>query len=625
MRDFFRRKTSEDVSEDHLVQGDNSLVELRRLLVGPLQKQFDEMQELMRDQGLHPDEISKILPEAIMLRSARDKQMVRAIEPLTEEAIKSSIEKDPRNLVEVLVPVMLPAIKRAITTLIKEMIQSFSATLEHGLSMRGLKWRYEAFKSKKPFGEVALLHSLVYQVEQIFLIHKESGLVLQHVVSDEAVAQDPDMVSAMLTAIQDFVRDSFGTGAKDENLENLQFGDRSVWIEQSSQAVLAGIVWGTAPEDLRSLLRDTLNAIHFEQLDNLRGFNGDTEPFERTEGRLSECLKNQFKPKRQNPLFLWTILTLVAIGIGCGAFFLVRDHLRWKDYLERLHEAPGIVITEAERRSGAYHVFGLRDTLAKDPEAMLSASKIDPAKVRFNWELYHSSHPEFIIRRITSILRPPSTVSFEIRDNILYGKGSASHHWIEEAKKLAEAIPGVLGLRTDDIIDSDLKGIEVIAEKIGKTLFFFDTVSTTVKPEQAHLLSELSSDIRELDRITQIFDKTFHIEIVGHTDAKGSDQRNLEISQRRANELSDRLIAAGVREEILITTGVGANAPLREELSEADREFNRCVNFRVTVSGEDDRTDVLPDLPPEAVEADEGETESLSEERKADSATLGPL
>jgi len=613
------------VSDDPLVQGDNSLIELRRLLVGPLQKQFDEMQELMRDQGLHPDEISKILPEAIMLRSARDKQMVRAMEPLTEEAIKASIEKDPRNLVEVLVPVMLPAIKRAITTLIKEMIQSFSATLEHGLSMRGLKWRYEAFKSKKPFGEVALLHSLVYQVEQIFLIHKESGLVLQHVVSDEAVAQDPDMVSAMLTAIQDFVRDSFGTGAKDENLENLQFGDRSVWIEQSSQAVLAGIVWGTAPEDIRSLLRDTLDSIHFEQLDNLRAFDGDTEPFERTEGRLTECLKNQVRPRKQNPLFLWTLLTLITLGIGSGAFFLIRDHLRWKDYLEHLHEAPGIVITEAERRSGAYHVFGLRDTLAKDPVAMLRASKIDPARVRFNWELYHSSHPEFIIRRITSILRPPSTVTFEIRDNILYGKGSASHQWIEEAEKLAEAIPGILGLRTDDILDSELKRIELMSEKIENLLFFFDTVSTTVKPDQAHLLSELSSDIGELDRLTQIFDKTFQIEVVGHTDAKGSDQRNLEISQRRANELSDRLLAAGVREEILITTGVGANEPLREELSEADREFNRCVNFRVTVSGEDDRTDVLPDLPPEAVEADEGETESLSEERKADSATLGPL
>ncbi len=298
MRNLFTRKTSEKTSEDDWVQADDPVEELRKLLVGPLQSQFDEIRELLKDQTLNPEEVSRILPEAIMIRSSRDKQMVHAMESVTEEAIKASVRKDPRNLVDTLVPVMLPAIKRAITSLIKEMIQSFSATLEHGLSMRGLKWRFEAFKTKKPFGEVALLHSLMYQVEQVFLIHKETGLLLQNVVTEDAVAQDPDMVSAMLTAIQDFVRDSFGAGQND-TLENLQFGERSVWIEQSSQAVLAAVIWGNAPAEFPSLLRETLDAIHFEQLDILRSFDGDTAPFEATKSRLSDCLKSQFKAKEK--------------------------------------------------------------------------------------------------------------------------------------------------------------------------------------------------------------------------------------------------------------------------------------------------------------------------------------
>ena len=78
------------------------------------------------------------------------------------------------------------------------------------MSKQGLKWRFEALRTRKPFAEVILLHTLVYQVEQIFLIHKDTGLTLQHVVSKAELANDPDLVSGMLTAIKDFVQDSFG-------------------------------------------------------------------------------------------------------------------------------------------------------------------------------------------------------------------------------------------------------------------------------------------------------------------------------------------------------------------------------------------------------------------------------
>ena len=48
-----------------------------------------------------------------------------------------------------------------------------------------------------------------YQVKQDFLIHRESGLVLQHVEDGSAETRDPDLVSGMLTAIRDFVQDYF--------------------------------------------------------------------------------------------------------------------------------------------------------------------------------------------------------------------------------------------------------------------------------------------------------------------------------------------------------------------------------------------------------------------------------
>jgi len=103
------------------------------------------------------------------------------------------------------------------------MIQSFDKTLEYSLSVQGLKWRWEALRTKKPFGEIVLLHTLLYQVEQVFLIHRKSSLGIQHVVSKNVKIQDPDLVAGMLSAIRDFVQDSFKL-EKDETLGTLRMG-----------------------------------------------------------------------------------------------------------------------------------------------------------------------------------------------------------------------------------------------------------------------------------------------------------------------------------------------------------------------------------------------------------------
>jgi OOP family OmpA-OmpF porin len=72
----------------------------------------------------------------------------------------------------------LPGIQKAVAAAISEMTQSLDQTLEHELSPKSFKWRLEAKLTGKSFAEVVLLHTLLYQVEQVFLSHKESGLVL---------------------------------------------------------------------------------------------------------------------------------------------------------------------------------------------------------------------------------------------------------------------------------------------------------------------------------------------------------------------------------------------------------------------------------------------------------------
>ena len=164
------------------------------------------------------------------------------------------MRKDPKPLADAIFPIMGPAIRKSIAAALSGMVQSLNQTLSYSLSAQGLKWRWEALRTGKSFSEVVLLHTLRYRVEQVFLIHRETGLLLRHLSAGASVVQDADMVSGMLTAIQDFVKDSFTVGQGDQ-LQTMQLVDLTVWIEQGPLAILAGAIRGTAPQELREVFR----------------------------------------------------------------------------------------------------------------------------------------------------------------------------------------------------------------------------------------------------------------------------------------------------------------------------------------------------------------------------------
>ena len=65
----------------------------------------------------------------------------------------------------------------------------------------------------------------------------------------------------------------------------------------------------------------------------------------------------------------------------------------------------------------------------------------------------------------------------------------------------------------------------------------------------------------------------------GHTDAVGSDERNLLLSQQRAQAVRDYLVERGIAPHRLIAKGYGEAYPVASNATEADRELNRRSEF----------------------------------------------
>ena len=622
------------LSPEHFSGDADSLKRLRRLLLGPYQDRLDRLQERLDTPELHADDVSKILPEAIFLRSSRDQKIELALEPITAKAIRASIKKDRKILVDALFPVMGPAIRKAIASTLQGMIQSFNQILEHSLSFKGLKWRFEALRTRKPFAEVVLLHTLIYQVEQVFLIHKDTGLLLQHVVDRSVAAQDPDLVSGMISAIKDFVQDSFG-GSQEDNLETLRIGERNVWIEQGDRAILAAVIRGNPPMDFQLVLRDALDAIHYKQRDALETFDGDAAPFEEIHYILDDCLQAQFKEqKRKKSLVLWFLLVIVLGLLGFWVYHIYDDQRQWDRYLNRLRREPGVVVTGYEKKSGRYLIIGLRDPLAADPAKLLQEAGFNAESVSFKWEPYYSTYPDYANRRINGILKPPDSVSLNFADGVVTARGSALSPWLEEARKTtallpwvkefqssevvdiearldppetvflrlndnmlvvygaaphawilkarqsARELPGISGYQDQDLVDTDWAAVLDIKERLEKRNVFFE--AGLIKPSggQENIILETVADIHRLESAARILHKRTYIELYGHADSSGSDEQNIDLSLERAESLRQIFISKGVSVDLTVR-GVGSRSPLKEALNSQDRAYNRRVNLKV--------------------------------------------
>ena len=96
-----------------------------------------------------------------------------------------------------------------------------------------------------------------FNLENLFLIHND-GRLITHVTKEENTLLDKDVVSAMFTAVQEFVKDSFQKG--EVGLKKLEIGDKNVVIEKGGSVYLALIYSGWPPkekfEELSMLLRD---------------------------------------------------------------------------------------------------------------------------------------------------------------------------------------------------------------------------------------------------------------------------------------------------------------------------------------------------------------------------------
>lgn len=533
----------------------HTLDDLRPLLVGPEQDRLARLEQKLASPEALAEAVGSILPRAAVISRSRGEELASALKPVIVSTIHDAFRGDPGTFADAIYPSMGPAIRTAVRVALEALVRRLDETIQRTMTIESLRWRIESARTGRPFTEVVLRHSLVYRVEHIFLMHRETGLVLQHVVADDVRSEDPDQVSAMLKAIDDFARDAFRE--KDGGLTNFQVGELAGWIEHGPRAVLVAIVRGVAPSDMRMMLAGALERIHLQYAELLEKFRGDTAAFAGARAELVPCMREQ-RRQRHKPAravaFAVAVAAAIALVIGVP---LYRRHERMAGYIDALRREPGLMVTET-RGSGRRVIEGLRDPLAADPAAMLAAHGLPPRRVELRFSPFYSLDPLLVERRAVLALGPPPGASLRLEGGTLVAEGSAPRAWIERARLLVTALPGITALDDSRLHDEDASAsAHAAAAALEATAILFTRGSARVPASERRRLEAAAQAARDLISLAPRAGLEAHIEITGHADPTGSPEHNLELGQARAAGVAAELRELGVPPESLVARSAG--------------------------------------------------------------------
>ena len=251
-------------------------------------------------------------------------EMAEALGPVMGEAIRVQIRDSREEMVEALYPVIGESVQRSVVEAFRELQRNIDARLKSVLGVRSA-WRTlgARLRGVSP-AELALRDALPFSVQTAFLIQHGSGLLLaQSNTGGEVV--DSDLVSGMLTAIGDFVRDSFGQGDSAKELDEIQYGNQRIVIQSGQVVYLAVLIQGIEPEGFRTRLHDFVSDLHVRYATALRDYAGDPATLPDLPPQLDRLVVDLTKRADQKPSSLIGrrakiaagLIGLLLIGVAC--------------------------------------------------------------------------------------------------------------------------------------------------------------------------------------------------------------------------------------------------------------------------------------------------------------------
>ncbi len=510
--------------------------------------------------------LAQALPK--LVRDAPSRPMASALAEPVAEALGSAVREHRRSIVDALFPIIGPMIRKAITEALRGLMSDLNGVLEQSFTLRGLRWRLEAMRSGVPYAQVVLRHGLRYRVDHVFLIERDSGLVLHRASAPDQPELDGDAIAGMLTAIGQFVRDSVGRDGGDA-LEAARVGSSVLWVVEGPRAFLACFIDGVPPETLRAAMADTLERLHATHADlGVDSALGEDAAALSPDALVAAAATGGDAPvgPARSP---WPLRIVALVVLALVATWWVRSH-RWESRVDTVRAAleahPGFVLTSLSSRAWrSITIDGLVDADAEPPAAAWRDVDLGGVVPAITTRGYVSGDDAVVTRRALRLLAPPRGVSLTVAGGLLALRGEADSAWLDDARERAAWIAGVreVSIEVSDAHDARARaaaGLALIGREIESRFVHF-THDVEVAPDAALRIETIIADIARARALAGTAGVALRLHAEGLNDAPGSAAVNAELRAERAAWLARELVARGVPATMVETAGdVGAAA-----------------------------------------------------------------
>ena len=541
--------------------------------------------------------IAKILPQAISEKIAISPQAIaKAIAPEVALAIEEQIRLD-RDAIsnalgsemgkaiktqielekDAMVDALYPVIGNTISKYMVQVVHEINHKVETALSPEGLKRKIRAKLQGVSEAELILSESVRYHVQAVFLIEKNSGVVIQEIQPDREQQLQSDLVAGMLTAIRSFAQDCIASGSE---LDTIDYGDWQIPIEVAGYCYIAVVVKGEPSPKYRDKIRQTLSEIVIKYGDKIQNYNGDTATIPDAVYNLLTRLIETDNPQSQTKSSPTALIWLLAIIFGM-------IFVPW-----------GIVSYRAQIASRIE-----RETAVQlDAAPELSVYRLDPEVERGKLTLVGRVPNQELRNKASQIVQPIATrANLELDNQIVAVDVPVGSNSIKnESQRLTEVFnrqPNIaisteyqaqtLTIRGFILNDSDLKtvysafeeipGIKTVVVAVDKQLPNFEQ-RIYFKENSAQLNPINQGDTPKINNI-KLFLASYpqlNLRLIAHSDRQEKTQ-NSELKLNRLESIRARLVAEGVDSDRLKLSISDSNPPLVD--NSQPLWLSRCVRF----------------------------------------------
>ncbi len=527
-----------------------NLHRLRRLMlaadearVAELERALVRLSDRISDTDDWLEMLDPVIADALANKISESKEeMAEALAPVMGPALKHQIEEAKDDIADALYPVIGRTIRRSIAESMKQLVKTVNDKVDKALSFQSLFRKMKSKVAGVSAGELALAESLPLTVHEVFLIHKQSGILLNHVSSQaNGESSDQEIIGGMLTAIRDFAKTAFQSG---QELSNIRYEDLQIYLEDGRHAYLAVVCTGVANDEFLARLKLTERRVHSQFYRSLRNFDGDVAAFQASRIGMAKLLHDfgtDNEPgsgARRVPIWPAVVLLLLAAG-------------------------------------AAFYYTGLADKTI----AWFRARPAQPAPLAVDAAVLAAELTERLQGKVTSDL---AGIRFVVDGQTLAleGQASSAEERIVIGHTVANLSPARIILNNLNVAAFPLHQAEA---RLRSLRVQFAADSGDLAPGEMHKLREVVTIMKTYDIPT--------IYLTGHTDGSGNEALNLQLSRNRAEKVRQHFIENGIAADQIVIAGLGASEPLGNNATPEGQQLNRRVEFSLNTKDTGDNRD----------------------------------